>query len=43
MAKYCEKLTREMLKDWGFTQVVYKPDFNLPIKNSNDLWYIERL
>ncbi len=43
MAKYCEKLTRQMLRDWGFTQAVYKPNFNLPIKDNKDIWYIERL
>ena len=42
MAKYCEKLTRQMLRDWGFTQAVYKPDFNLPVKDDKDIWYIER-
>lgn len=43
MAKYCEKLTKQMLKDWGFTQAVYKPDFDLPVKDEKDVWYIERL
>ena len=42
MAKYCEKLTRDMLRNWGFTQAVYKPDLNMKCDGPKDLWYIER-
>ena len=42
MARYCEKLTREMLRNWGFTQAVYKPDFNIKCEGPKDEWYIER-
>ena len=41
---YCEKLTKQQLKDWGFTQIVYYPSvfekFNEDPKKD---WYIERL
>lgn len=34
MAKYCERLTKEMLEKWGFTKAELLPGNN---------WYIERL
>ena len=43
MAKYCEKLTKQMLKDWGFTRVTYLPDFNIHHEDPKEDWYVERI
>lgn len=44
MAKYCEGLTRQQLRDWGFTQAVYLPGLGIINDEApeKDKWYVER-
>jgi len=40
---YCEKLTKQQLKDWGFTQINYLPEIGKESNDPKENWYIERL
>ena len=40
---YCSKLTKEMLKEWGFDSVYYLPDFNITGLGDKNKWYIDRI